>query len=161
MVRGMSAWAAAVVVCGVLGSSPLAQRGPDVRVSEWGGPELKLLGIGTKATAFIILEGADCVPCVGSVPFYKSLMKLPGMDGKVRRVVVLAKSGVWPVKNMLDAQGFTPHRLNSGPYPRGTITGITVAPSIVVVDGKGVQRGKWEGELSADRRKAVIAALMN
>jgi hypothetical protein len=161
MVNGICAWLTVVALSGgLVAASPLAQRGRDVLPHVPGPYDMKRLGMGSKATAFIILEDAGCAPCVQSVPFYKSLMKLPEMDGKVRRVVVLAKSGVWPVKDMTDAQGFTPHRLNSGPYPRGTIPGITVAPTIVVFDGTGVQRGKWEGKLSAASQKAVIAALM-
>lgn len=162
MTKALCAWVTVVALTGgLLGASPVAQGGRDVPVLDWGPYDLKQLGVGERRTAFIILEGAECAPCVESVPFYRSLMKLPGMDGRVRRVVVIAKSGVWPVKEMTDAHGFLPHRLNAGPYPRRPVPGVTSAPTIVVVDGKGIRRGKWEGVLNASQRKEVIAALMN
>jgi hypothetical protein len=128
---------------------------------DWGPYDITQLGIGTKSTAFIILEGSDCKACIESMSFYKRLMQLPEMDGRSRRVVVIAKAGVWPVKTVTDEQGFMPHRLNSGPYMRRPVPGVTVAPTILVLDGKGTQRGKWEGVLSAEQQKQVIAALMN
>lgn len=143
----------------VLAAAPAGQRGRGMPTLDWGPYDITQLGLGTKATAFIVLEGSDCTACVESMAFYKRLMRLPEMDGKVRRVVVIAKAGVWPVKTVTDAHGFMPHRLNSGPYMLRPVPGVTKAPTVLVLDAKGVQRGKWEGALSAKQENEVIAAL--
>lgn len=150
----------AVLACVLLSAHAMASQGQDMPKFDWSPYDIKQLGIGTKSTAFIILEGADCKACIESMPFYRRLMELPEMNGTSRRVVVIAKAGVWPVKNVTDAHGFMPHRLNSGPYMMRPVPGVTSAPTVLVLDAKGVQRGKWEGVLSAEQQKAVIAALM-
>lgn len=151
-VAGVLLWALIVAPL----SAGRIQQSPNF---DWGPYDLKTLGLGKKATAFIVLGDQDCKDCVASMGFYKSLMKLPGMDGTERRVVVIAKDGVWPVKIVTDAHGFLPHHLTSGPYPRRPVPGVTKAPAIVVLDAKGKERGKWEGLLDASQQKAIVAAL--
>lgn len=154
--RGM----AATAMVWLLLAGPLsAQRNQKTPVFDTGPYDIKNLKLGKLSTAIIVLGADTCKDCIASMSFYKSLMKLPAVDGSARRVVVVAMDGVWPVKNITDAHGFTPHHLTSGPYRRRTVAGITKAPTILVVDGKGAQRGKWAGALTAAQQKEIIAAL--
>lgn len=120
--------------------------------------DIKGLGLGTRATVVVAFAADACKPCTDSIPFYKSLLTLPGMDGATRRLVVVAMDGVWPVKDLMKKQAFEPHRLTSGPYPAGRLPGVTKAPTVLVLDEKGTQIGKWEGPLSKAQRKEIIAA---
>ncbi|MEX2270145.1 MAG: hypothetical protein WD690_01650 [Vicinamibacterales bacterium] len=119
--------------------------------------DIRALKLGTLSTIVIALE-SDCKPCFDSIEFYKRLMNLPGMDGSKRRVVVVAMDGVWPVKKRTDALSFKPHRLTSGPYPGRDLPGVKAAPTILVFDRAGKQRGVWTGPFTPVQQKAVIAA---
>ncbi|MDQ3068835.1 MAG: hypothetical protein M3R55_03790 [Acidobacteriota bacterium] len=121
--------------------------------------DVKGLGLG-KLSTVVVAMASDCKACLDAVPFYKTLLALPGMDGKARRLVVVAMDGVWPVKFKTDAAKFTPHRLTSGPYPGLDFPGVRRAPTIVVLDAAGKQRGAWAGPLTPEQQKAVIAAAM-
>lgn len=120
--------------------------------------DIKRLGLGKRATVVVAFAADDCNACTDAVPFYKTLLKIPGMDGSTRRLIIVAMDGVWPVKDITDKQRFEPHRLTSGPYPAGRLPGVTKAPTVLVLDEKGTQVGKWEGALSDAQRKEIIAA---
>lgn len=124
-----------------------------------GAYDIKRLGLGKRSTVVVAFEAEGCRACTDAIPFYKSLLKLPGMDGATRRLVVVAMDGVWPVKDITGKQGLEPHRLTSGPYPAGRLPGVTKAPTVLVLDGKGAQVGRWEGPLSEAQRKEIIAAV--
>jgi hypothetical protein len=132
-----------------------AQRGGNPLAGPY---DIKRRGLGKRATIVIAFAADDCKACTDAIPFYKSLLKLPGMDGATRRLVVVAMDGLWPVKDITDKQAFEPHRLTSGPYPAGRLPGVTRAPTVLVLDEKGTQVGKWEGPLSEGQRKEIIAA---
>lgn len=132
----------------------LAPQAPDVSKPY----DLKRLKLGTVSTVVIVLE-STCASCFAPMDFYKSLMKLPAMDGTKRRVLVVAMDGVWPVKDKCDAAGFVPHRLTSGPYPDMDLPGVKTAPAILVLDAKGKQRGVWVGPFTAEKRNAIVAAV--
>jgi hypothetical protein len=139
-----------LLLAGIVAQAPVGERRSY---------DIKQLGLGTMSTVVIALE-SDCNGCFDSVEFYKRLMKLPDMDGKKRRVIVVAMNGVWPVKDKTDALGFMPHRLTSGPYPDFDLPGVKAAPSILVLDRAGKSRGVWTGRLTSVQQKAVIAAVM-
>lgn len=120
--------------------------------------DITRLGLAKRATVVVAFAAEDCKACADAIPFYKSLLKLPGMDGSTRRLIVVAMDGVWPVKDITDKQAFEPHRLTSGPYPAGRLPNVTRAPTVLVLDEKGTQIGKWEGPLTEAHRKEIIAA---
>lgn len=132
-----------------------AQKSPGPAAGPY---DVKGLGLGRRATVVVAFAADDCGPCRNAIPFYKELLKMPGMDGTTRRLVVVAMDGVWPVKDIADKHGFEPHRLTSGPYPARKLPGVTKAPTVLVLDEKGVQVGRWEGALSAAQQKEIIAA---
>jgi len=121
--------------------------------------DIKSLGLGKRATVVVAFAAGDCKACTDAIPFYKSLLKISGMDGATRRLVVVAMDGVWPVKDITDKQKFEPHRLTSGPYPARRLPGVTRAPTVLVLDEKGEQIGKWEGQLTDAQHKQIIAAV--
>ena len=120
--------------------------------------DTKQLGLGTRATVVVAFAADDCKACAEAIPFYKTLLKVPGMYGSTRRLIVVARDGVWPVKDITDKQAFEPHRLTSGPYPAGRLPGVTKAPTVLVLDENGAPVGKWEGPLTDVQQKEVIAA---
>jgi hypothetical protein len=121
--------------------------------------DIKGLGLGTESTVVVAFASERCAPCTQLIPFYKRLLALPRMNGKVRRLVVVAVDGLWPVKLILDPHKFEPHRLTSGPYPAQRLPGVTATPSLLLLDGAGKTVGKWEGGLSAAQQEDVIAAI--
>lgn len=123
--------------------------------------DIKGLGLGTEATVVVAFAAERCAPCTQGIPFYKRLLSLPRMDGKARRLVVVAVDGLWPVKDILDPNKFEPHRLTSGPYPAQRLPGVTRTPSLLLLDAAGSTVGKWEGGLSAAQQEEVIAAINN
>lgn len=141
---------------------PRTRRVPEL---DWGPFYAKQLvsrgksALGTASSAVIVLGAGQCGACIEAMEFYKSLMKLPGVDGVKRRVIVVARDGVGPIVDITDAHGFKPHVLTSGPYPRRPVHGVTRVPTVLVLDARGNERGKWEGALSAEQKKAVILAL--
>lgn len=156
---GRRAWAT-VVVWLLLVALGAAQQKPKKLLKQPPKPtsyDVRNLGLGKLSTVVVVMA-STCKACFDSVPFYTRLLALPGMDGKARRLVVVAMDGVWPVKFKTDAMQFTPHRLTSGPYPGLNFPGVKDAPTIVVLDAAGRQRGVWAGLLTAEQQKAVIAA---
>lgn len=156
---GRGAWATAVVWL-LLVALADAQQKPKKLLKQPPKPtsyDARSVGLGKLSTVVVIMA-SGCKACFDAVPFYKRLLALPGMDGKARRLVVVAMDGVWPVKYKTDAVQFTPHRLTSGPYPGLNFPGVKEAPTIVVLDAAGKQRGAWAGPLTAEQQKAVIAA---
>lgn len=121
--------------------------------------DVKRLGLGTAFTVVVAFAAENCAPCRQSIPFYKTLLSLPRMDGKAGRLVVVATDGVWPVKNILDPNKLEPHRLTSGPYPARRLPGVTAAPTVVLIDRTGTTVGKWEGPLSAGDQEAIVKAI--
>lgn len=119
--------------------------------------DVKTLKLGSVSTVVIVLE-SDCEPCFEPVEFYKRLMKMKTMDGKKRKVIVVAMDGVWPVKDRAKAAGFAPHGTTSGPYPDLEWPAVRTAPTILVLDGSGKQRGVWVGPFTVDKQKAITAA---
>jgi hypothetical protein len=119
--------------------------------------DVKTLRLGTVSTVVIVLE-SDCDPCFQPVEFYKRLMKMKAMDGKKRKVIVVAMDGVWPVKDRAKAAGFAPHGTTSGPYPDLEWPAVKTAPTILVLDGSGKQRGVWVGPFDVGKQKAITAA---
>lgn len=67
-----------------------------------GSYDIKRLGLGTRATVVVAFAADDCKACAEAIPFYKTLLKVPGMDGSTRRLIVVAMDGVWPVKDITD-----------------------------------------------------------
>src|SRR5687768_11243498 len=61
--------------------------------------------LGTKSSAVIVLGAAHCSACIESMEFYRSLMKLAGIDGVQPVVIVVARDGVNPVATITDAHG--------------------------------------------------------
>jgi hypothetical protein len=141
---------------------PRTKRVPDFDWGPYYARDLKnrdKSALGTTSSAVIVLGAAQCAACVESIEFYKSLMKLPGVDGVRRRVIVVARDGLNPVFGVIDAHGFKPHFMTSGPYPRRPIQGVTRVPTVIVLDAKGRERGKWEGILTSQQKQAVVLAL--
>lgn len=156
------------VSCGVVDAMQTATPVPRTRKMpelDWGPFYAKQLvkgnksALGTKSSAVIVLGGAHCSDCIKSIEFYKSLMKLPGIDGVRRTIIVVARDGLNPVGKVLDAYGFQPNFMTSGPYPRRPIHGVARVPTVLVLDGNGNERGRWEGALSAEQKKAIVVAL--
>ena len=113
------------------------------------------VGIGTEITVLVVVD-EKCQPCWDSIPFYKKLLALPRMDSTRRRLVVLVRSGVIPVKEILDAQGFRPHHLTSGPRE---VRDVVTVPSVIVIGPDGKRRGAWEGRLTAQQETEVLKAI--
>jgi hypothetical protein len=114
------------------------------------------VGLGKISTVLLVLA-PDCQACIDSMPFYRTLLALPKMDGVERRLVVLAQKGVIPVDRMLRAHRFEPHKLTSGPAATHDVTDV---PTVIVLDAKGVRLGAWAGRLTAGQEKAVVDAVI-
>ena len=110
------------------------------------------VGLGDKVTVLVFLE-PDCAACVESMAFFKRLMTIPGLDGKAGRVVVIARNGVIPVKDLIDAAGFKPHRLTSG--PAGAAAAVQSVPAVLLLDGAGQRAGLWNGQLTEKQQQEV------
>lgn len=127
-----------------------------------GSPErfdLSRLGFGSEATVVIVLASSACAACRSDIDFYKDIAALPRMDGTRRRVVVVATDGVVPLYKILEARGFKPHRLTSGPYPGASIPRVTDVPAVIVIGSDGEERGRWNGALGPEQRSALITAI--
>lgn len=120
--------------------------------------DIKELGLGTRATVVIAMS-TSCQSCVESMEFYKSLLALPEMDGKAGRVIGVAMDGVWPMHEIIAAEGFKPHRLTSGPYMTQSLPGVSQPGTILLLDADGRQRGRWVGRLTDAEQEELIAAL--
>jgi hypothetical protein len=131
---------------------------PLAALEQQGSPNIQRVGLGTERTVILVL-GSECGPCWETLDFYRTLLGAPGMDGKQKRLVVLASDGVWPVKRVIDAKQFTPHRLTSYPRVENTIELPDQPPGILVVDGKGVRLGMWTGRLTPRQESEVLAAI--
>ncbi|HEY0871922.1 MAG TPA: hypothetical protein VGD94_00515 [Vicinamibacterales bacterium] len=119
--------------------------------------DLNTLPLGASATIVVVLS-AECDDCVASIPFYKRLLK--ELDGERGKLIVVARDGVWPVKNVLDSHDFKPHHLTSGPYPARSVPGVgNTSPTLLVVDPKGKVDGTWSGRLPASQENQVMAAV--
>jgi hypothetical protein len=113
---------------------------------------LAVVGLGTEATVLVVVS-PDCVACVESMDFYKSLLRLSRMDGFVRRLVVIAQDGVIPMKRILDSHDLKPHRLTSGPAEAQQ---IPVVPTLIILDAAGRRQGTWVGRLTAAQEMDVV-----
>ena len=126
-----------------------------VQVQRQADPLTSGIDLGTDATVLVVMAW-DCPPCLASLPFYKSLLALPGMDGQERRLVVLAQRGVVMMDIELKARQFKPHLVSSG--PRATHD-VPVLPTVIVVGADGRRRGLWAGSLTPAQEKEVLAAV--
>jgi len=121
-----------------------------------GGDPLSVVGLGSEITVLVVVE-PDCARCRDSIPFYKRLIALPRMDGKVRRLVVIGRKGVIPVQDMLQAASFKPHRLTSG--PREPVAAIKEVPTIILLDANGKRMSMWTGVLTQQQEEQVVSAI--
>jgi hypothetical protein len=101
----------------------------------------------------------DCKGCIDSMEFYKSLMELPEVDGRARRVVTVAMDGVVPLSDIVAPLGFKPHRLTSGPYMFRSLPGVSEPGTVLLLDAEGAQIGKWTGALSETQKSEIVAAI--
>ena len=118
-----------------------------------GADPLSSVGLGTDRTVLVLIT-PDC--CLGAISFYKTLLALPQMDGKARRLVILARDGVMPVGRVLDSANFKPHLLTSGP---AAVHEIRDAPTVIVLDPAGKRIGTWTGTLTQSQQGEILAAI--
>ena len=118
--------------------------------------DITYVKLASEQTVVLILA-STCDECMTSMAFYHRLRKMPGMDGKRKKLVVFALDGVWPVKDILDTHGFRPHRLIS--YPTNSRLDAHTAPSLLVYNQKAALIGKWIGQLRPTDEDAVMALL--
>lgn len=141
----------------------VGQRGrppsPVLKAPASGPYDIKGLGLGSDKTLVVVFAAERCPDCRTAIPFYRKLMALPRMDGKVRRLVIVAMDGLWPVKEILDPAKLEPHRLTSGPYPGQKLPDVTKAPTVLLLDRAGKTIGKWEGALSAAQQEEIVQAV--
>lgn len=161
--RGLSQtmmWLVMTASLAAMNNGVAAQRKPPPPENPYGKPyDIKGLGLGSEATVIVAFAAERCPECRRAVPFLRRLLALPRMDGKVRRLIVVATDGVWPVKDLLDPLKFEPHRLTSGPYPVRSLPGVTRTPAVLLLDPAGRIVGKWEGELSRPQEAEIVKAL--
>lgn len=113
------------------------------------------VGFGTEATVLIVMA-PGCAVCLAEVPFYQTLLELPRMDGKAKRLVVLAM-GIMPLGQELDSAKFTPHLLTSGSFE--ATRAITDFPTVIVLNTLGKRVGTWVGKLTAVQHKEIVAVI--
>jgi hypothetical protein len=157
-------WLLIAVVLATFGNAEMpTQRQsklPPLPRNPYAGPyDVKGLGLGTEATVVVAFASDRCPECRNAIPFYKRLLALPRMDGKTRRLIIVATDGLWPVKDVLDPQKLEPNRLTSGPYPGRTLPGVTKTPAVMLLDPRGKTVGIWEGALSSAQQEAIVAAI--
>jgi hypothetical protein len=111
------------------------------------------VGLGKEVTVLLVLS-PDCIPCRNSMGFYRRLIALPQMDGRLGRIVVLAQGGVVPMNRVLDESGFKPHGVTSGPAATHEIRDL---PFVVVLDRAGRRQGSWSGVLTLAQEEEVVA----
>jgi hypothetical protein len=113
---------------------------------------------GTVFTVVAVLR-PDCAACEASVPFYKRLATLPGIDHETRRFVVMTQGGIGPVAMMIEKHpsGFRARPAVS--FPDDGRLQVTELPSIVVFDGRWKERGRWAGQLTRAQEDEVLALL--
>lgn len=135
------------------GSSPPTNAGAQARKVPAGADPLASVGLGTDRTVLVLIT-PDC--CLEAISFYKTLLALPQMDGKVRRLVVLARDGVMPVGRVLDNATFKPHLLSSGPVE---VDNIRDVPTVIVLDPGGKRIGTWTGKLTQSSQEEILVAI--
>ena len=118
---------------------------------------LSSVGLGKQRTVVLVLA-TDCEPCTASIPFYKTLLNRPIMDGTEGRLIVLSTNGAVPVKQMLEKHNLRPHRLLSYPMT-ATIEIPPDAPGVYVLDAEGRRVGSWRGSLSDGQKGEVVKAI--
>jgi hypothetical protein len=109
------------------------------------------------AVTVIAVFGVECGPCQASVPFYKRLSAHPAIDRRAASFAVLAKGGIWPVIDAIQAhpQGFRAKPVAS--YPDDDRFAVRDLPTLLVIDGAWKERGRWTGVLSAAQEAEVFA----
>jgi hypothetical protein len=113
------------------------------------------VGLGKEATVLLVLS-PDCDVCEESMPFYRTLLAQPRMDGKARRLVVLTQGGLVPVQKVLEKHSFRPHGLTSGP---AAVREVPDVPTVVVLNGFGKRLGTWAGRLTVIQQTEILQAL--
>ena len=112
------------------------------------------VGLGKEVTVLLVMA-PSCTVCQAEIPFYKTLLELPRMDGTAKRLVVLG-IGIAPIRQELDSAKFRPHLLTSGPAATREITEF---PTVIVLDAQGKRLGAWTGKLTEVQQKEIVAAI--
>lgn len=87
---------------------------------------------GNHATVLLVLT-TRCPFCAGSMPFYRRLSELPGMDGIAGRLVVLTPDHPDSMKAYLSRYHLTVHSIIH--IDMGVVTQIKATPTLIILDG--------------------------
>jgi hypothetical protein len=113
---------------------------------------------GSELTVAIVM-GADCERCLDSMAFYKKLSLLSSIDGRARRVVLLADGGIAPVSHAVrqHPHAFKPSKTLS--YPADDRFKLRELPALFIIDGQWKRRGEWQGALTAEDEAAILKVI--
>ena len=131
---------------------------PSNRVTDKARPDFGYMQpwAGTELTIAVVY-GVECAPCDASIPFYKRLASLPGIDGKLRSFVVIADGGIAPVAGRIQnhPDKFRPSHLVS--YPNDDRFGLQTSPTLLVFDRTWKRLGEWRGQLTSRQEEEVLS----
>ena len=108
------------------------------------------------AAHLIVAMNTSCIYCRASAPFYRKLLgSLPGIHGKVDAVAVMPEPEGVAVSYLQDSLAL---RFDSVVH---TLPGlrVSVTPTLLIADRKGVVRKAWIGVLNPEGENQVAATL--
>lgn len=89
------------------------------------------------------------------MPFYKTLLGLPGMDGVAARVIILTRGGAAPAMMALKGDGIKAHSISS--YPEDAADLPTALGSVFILDKTGAVLKRWDKFPTPAQQEEVIA----
>jgi hypothetical protein len=103
----------------------------------------------------LLVLSRDCRYCTESAPFYRRLAsETEGREG-VRLVAVFPQE-VEEGRKYLEGLGVSVHEIRQAAPPS---TGARATPTLILVDGGGVVKNSWVGQLAAPQESEVLNEL--
>ena len=103
----------------------------------------------------LLVLSRDCRYCTESAPFYRRLVsETEGREGV--RLVAVFPQGVEEGRQYLEGLGVNVHEIMQA---APSSTGAVGTPTLVIVDGDGVVRNSWVGQLAAPEESEVLNEL--
>ena len=126
---------------------------PILQEEETTGAYLHRLGLGSNISVSVVFSAEDPT-CLKQIDFYRRLLAVPGMDGKIGRLIVFTKDGASPAYRALKDRNLKPHAVGSLPTAAGSLpTGLG---SVAIFDKAGAILRSWNGFLSAAQQEDVL-----
>ena len=105
----------------------------------------------TSKQTLILAVKPSCVYCNLSAPFYQKLSK--EKDGLGLRLIAVLPDTTFDGQKYVDELGVSVNEIKNVAFKS---IGITMTPSLILVDEAGVVQGIWRGKLTPDRESEVL-----